>query len=1033
MSKTAVEAIYPASAQQQGMLFETMAAPGAGLHVEQLTCRIDGELDVAAFERAWQALLRRHAVLRTAFAWQDQPQPLQIVVLDVAVPLAVEDWSALPPPEVETRLRALLEADRGQAFRMSKAPLMRLRLLQTGERSRLLVWTHHHILMDGWCRPVLLRELFTLYEACHLGSEPALPPTLPYSAYITWLGSQDTARAEAFWRQELHGFCRPTALGRPAAAADAGGFQAGNGAGNGAGYATVQGRLPARETAALQALAQDRRVTLSTVAQAAWALLLGRYSGEADVVFGVTVSGRPAELAGIESAIGLFINTLPLRVRIEPEADFASWLERLQARGLEMRRHEHVASGQVHRWSEMPPALPLYESILVFENYPEEQAAHPVGERLQLRIDGTSASGGRTRRAATLLVVPGAELGCHLVYDRRRLRDAAGVVEHLLALLAAIAADPEASLGDLMERVAEREIPAFASHSGGRAAAGDPRLPRNSGEEMVALLWNQVLGLQAVGIDDDFFSLGGHSLLAAELVSLARDAFEAEIPLRTLFEHPTVAGFAAEIARLQGTPREHADGLAAFPAVDPDPARRHEPFPLTDLQEAYWIGRGSAFEIGNVATHLYSECEVERFDVAGFERAWRRLVARHDMLRAIVLPDGRQQILPRVPDYVVAVLDVRGDSPPAAAEKLLAVREEMSHQVLPADRWPLFQIRVSLLAGGVARLHLSFDLLIGDAWSWQLLTRELGIVLADAGAELPALELSFRDYVLAAAALEGTPLHARALAYWTSRLATLPPGPDLPLVKNPAAIERPRFVRRRAALEQDPWRRLKERAARRGLTPSGLLLAAFGELLAAWSKSPRFTLNLTLFNRLPLHPQVNRIVGDFTSLTLLEIDGSAAGTFTDRARRIQRQLWDDLDHRYVSGVRVLRELGRAQGRQARLAMPVVFTSTLTLGGPGGEPENAVAALGELRQVYGAGQTSQVWLDHQVSEQEGGLVFVWDAVEELFPAGMLDDMFAAYVELLGRLAGLAGEEAAAWRETAPLRLPAAHLALYATAN
>ncbi|HVR07521.1 MAG TPA: amino acid adenylation domain-containing protein, partial [Thermoanaerobaculia bacterium] len=1033
MSQPAVEAIYLASDQQQGMLFETVAAPASGVHVEQLTTRLEGDLDLAAFEGAWQSLLRRHAVLRTAFAWQDQPRPLQMVLRDAAMPLAIEDWRGVPAAEVPTRLRALLDADRGQGFRMSQAPLMRLKLLRTGERSALLVWTHHHILMDGWCRPVLLGELAALYEAGCRGTEPALPPSLPYGDYLAWLGRQDTAAAEAFWRRELRGFRRPTPLGRPAAAPGAGDPEAA--------AATLQRRLPAPATAALAALARSRRVTLSTVAQAAWALLLGRYSGELDVVFGVTVSGRPAELAGIETAIGLFINTLPLRVRIEPEATFVSWLARLQAHGLELRRHEHVAGGRTHRWSEVPATLPLYESILVYENYPGDPGpAAPAataapsagGERLAIRIDGSFASGGRTRRPVTLLIAPGEELACKLVYDRSRLRDGGRLLEHYCLLLAAIAGDPEARVAALAALVPEAEVPEFSLAAAPDAAASEAHPPRTSCEELTALLWCQVLGLRQVGIEEDFFALGGHSLLAAELVGLAREAFQVDLPLRALFEHPTVAGMAAEIARLKGTHEDFAAQLAALPRLVPDPAGQHQPFPLTDLQEAYWIGRGGAFEIGNVATHLYQELDVERLDVGRFERAWRRLVARHDMLRAIVLPDGRQQILPQVPPYAVAVLDVRSDLPAAAEERLLAVRERMSHQVLPADRWPLFEIRVSLLAGGRARLHLSLDLLIGDAWSWRILVNELELALTDEDAELPPLELSFRDYVLAAAALEGTPLHARALDYWMGRLATLPPGPELPLAKRPAAIERPRFVRRRGALAPEAWRRLRERGTRRGLTPSGLLLAAFAETLAAWSKTGRFALSLTLFNRLPLHPQVNRLVGDFTSLTLLEVDSAAAPTFEERARRLQRQLWDDLDHRYVSGVRVLRERGRREGRAARLSMPVVFTSTLTLGGAAGQaatPAASGSALGEMHHVWSVGQTSQVWLDHQVSEQAGGLLFNWDAVEELFPAGMLDDMLAAYVEILGRLA----DREETWREAAPLRVPAAHLALYAAAN
>ncbi|HXO20622.1 MAG TPA: condensation domain-containing protein, partial [Thermoanaerobaculia bacterium] len=615
MSQTVIEAIYPASAQQQGMLFETMAAPASGVHVEQLTGRLEGDLDLPAFERAWQSLLRRHAVLRTAFAWQDQPRPLQIVVRDAALPLAHEDWRDVPAEEIEGRLHALLEADRGQGFRMSKAPLMRLRLLQTGERSRLLVWTHHHILMDGWCRPVLLRELSALYEACCRGVEPELPPTLPYREYIAWLGRQDTAEAETFWRQELRGFRRPTPLGRPTAAVDTGGVRDG--------YDTLQRRLPAPLTSALEALAGSRRVTLSTVMRAAWALLLGRYSGDPDVVFGVTVSGRPAGLPGIESAIGLFINTLPLRLRIDPALPFASWLARLQAHGLELQRYEHVASGQAHRWSEVPAAIPLYESILVFENYPDDPPAAAVGEPLAIRVDGSFASGGRTRRPATLLIAPGRELALKLIQDTRRL-DGERVLEHLLLLLAGIAGNPAASTADLLALIPEAEIPAFVSHAAPGAAAGDARPPRTSLEEMTALLWSQVLGLPSVGIEDDFFALGGHSLMAAELVGLAREAFQVDLPLRALFEHPTVAGLAAEIARLKGSQEEHEVALAPFPELVPDPAGRHQPFPLTDLQEAYWIGRGGAFEIGNVATHAYYEYDVERLDVARFERAWRR-------------------------------------------------------------------------------------------------------------------------------------------------------------------------------------------------------------------------------------------------------------------------------------------------------------------------------------------------------------------------------------------------------------------------
>ena len=272
-------------------------------------------------------------------------------------------------------------------------------------------------------------------------------------------------------------------------------------------------------------------------------------------------------------------------------------------------------------------------------------------------------------------------------------------------------------------------------------------------------------------------------------------------------------------------------------------------------------------------------------------------------------------------------------------------------------------------------------------------------------------------------------LYRRSLAYWQERLAELPPAPELPLMKSPSALRRPRFVRWGGELEAELWKRLKARANQAGLTASVVLLAAFAEVLTVWSKSGRFTINLTLFNRLPLHAQVNDIVGDFTSLTLLEIDNSSKGTFEELGKRIQEQLWKDLDHRYAGGVRVLRELARKEGGSPRAAMPVVFTSTLIQvaseragAGEGEGREEQVSeeaeAGAEKNIVYSISQTPQVWLDHQVGEQEGKLVFNWDVVEELFPAGVIDEMFRAYCRLVRRLA----EEEGVWQESTAELVP-----------
>ncbi|HXU31202.1 MAG TPA: amino acid adenylation domain-containing protein [Thermoanaerobaculia bacterium] len=530
-----------------------------------------------------------------------------------------------------------------------------------------------------------------------------------------------------------------------------------------------------------------------------------------------------------------------------------------------------------------------------------------------------------------------------------------------------------------------------------RPALATPFVPPAEGlEAAVAALWQRALGLSGLGRHDDFFELGGHSLLATQLASDVRGAFAVSADLGTLFVTPTIAGMAAVIAT-----HEQAPGDTASLTLVSDPEHRYEPFPLTDVQQAYWIGREGAFELGGVATHMYMEIDAGAVDLERMNLAWRRLIDRHDMLRAVIDDTGLQRVLESVPPFTIRTFDLSGRTAQAQAAGVAEVRAAMSHQMLPADRWPLFDVRATVRDGGRVRFHISYDFLIGDAWSWQLMTRDLVRFYVDPDLAVSPLEATFRDYVLTALRYEETPAFARDLAYWRERLAELPPAPELPLARNPATITKPSFLRLAARVPRSEWRRVKARASRAGLTPSGVLLAAFAEVLGTWSKSPKFTINLTLFNRLPLHPQVGEIVGDFTSLSLLAIDLSQPAPFFERARAIQARLWQDLDHRSVSGVRVMREMARAGG--GRAIMPVVFTSTLNLARPWeaeGDEEREEESLGE--DAYGISQTPQVWIDHQVAEERGELSYNWDVVDGLFPPGMIQEMFTAYRDLVGRL-------------------------------
>lgn len=543
--------------------------------------------------------------------------------------------------------------------------------------------------------------------------------------------------------------------------------------------------------------------------------------------------------------------------------------------------------------------------------------------------------------------------------------------------------------------------------------------PRTPIEEMLTKIWAEILGIEQVGIHDNFFTLGGHSLLATKLMFQVSQTFQVDLPLRCLFETPTVAELSLAIAQHQRT--HDTDTVSVLPKIEPALEQRHLSFPLTDVQQAYWIGRSGVIELGNVASHRYIEFESTEFNLERFNLAWQRAIKRHDMLRAVILPDGQQQILEQVPPYQIKILDLRGQEPQAIASQLEAVRQMMSHQVMNPEQWPLFEVRASILRDNHIRLHFSFDYLTSDAWSFQILMLELFQLYQNLDISFSPLDLSFRDYVLTQIELQDSELYRRSQDYWHKRLPSLPPAPELPLVHNPASLTHPRFVGQSAKLEPEIWSRLKTRANQAGLTPSGVLLAAFAEILRVWSKNPRFTIVLTIFKRLPLHPQVNDIIGDFTSTNLLAVESSPDVSFEERARSIQKQLWEDLEHGYVSGVQVLRELVQFQGGATRAVMPVVFTSTLSLDTLNMDTAQIATALkGDV--VYSISQTPQVFLDCQVSEQAGSLILNWDAVAELFPDGLLQDMFGAYCTFLRRLA----DDEQSWQEPTLQMLPPGQL-------
>nr|WP_284500020.1 non-ribosomal peptide synthetase/type I polyketide synthase [Microbulbifer sp. GX H0434] len=538
----------------------------------------------------------------------------------------------------------------------------------------------------------------------------------------------------------------------------------------------------------------------------------------------------------------------------------------------------------------------------------------------------------------------------------------------------------------------------------------------------------RALGCQAGALDDpqrELTALGVDSLIAVDLRSKLQKRFGADIAIADMMGGMTLAQLQESALKSQGALSQAEETV---PLVQSE-SERFQPFPITDMQQAYWIGRTGVFDLGGMSLHGYKEIESEQLDLARFETAWQRLVSRHDMLRACILPSGEQVVAASVEPYRIRVNDLRQLDPQAREEALLATREEMSHQVLPLETWPAFDLRASLLDGNRVRLHLSVDGTFLDFRSFLILFRELILLYREPQQPLPELTLTFRDYLLTQRAQEGTAAYRRSLEYWQQRIRDIAPAPELPLVKKPSQVKNHRSKRWESGLSVADWSRFKETMQTHGLTQAATLLAVYGEVLATWSSSPRFCINVPVFNRQDWHPDVNHVLGNFSSFTLVEFDYSRTQSFVERVRDVQRQLMEGLQHHHISGVQILRMINQTRGRISAGAYPCVYTSL-----PSGVDEwdsSLKSMIGsELGEVkYTISQTPQVWIDVHVWYESGGLEFNWDAVEELFPEGMIDRMFSAYCQMIGRLA----ESPEDWQSAHCNLVPAAQQALMAEAN
>ncbi|MGA5559710.1 amino acid adenylation domain-containing protein [Streptomyces platensis] len=918
--QSALEDVLPLTPLQEGMFFHSWYDDEAvDVYGVQMVLALDGPLRPDLLKASVAALLARHPNLRAGFRQRANGQPFQVIHREV--PLPWEELDLTDRDDAPERLAEFLTADRARRFPLDRPPLMRFTLVRLGADRHRLVLSNHHLLLDGWSTPILVRELFTLYE--HGGDDRALPPVVPQRSYFSWLAAQDDTGCERAWQQALDGLPGPSLV----APADPGRVPVAP--------ERVVAAFPEGFGGELDRFARRRGLTVNTLVQGAWAVVLGRLTGRDDVVFGTLVSGRPPEVAGIESMVGMFINTVPVRVRLDAGGPVADNLARLRDEQTALLSRHHLSLARIQR---LAGTGDLFDTFMVFENFPGDDGTRPsyAGVRVEV-AEGHDSAHYPLRVVAGLT---GQRLQIELEYrpDLFDRDEATAVLGALEGVLGEIVAGPARVVADL-----DCPLPATFRRLDTAAPASDPgpdseaevlppvaRTAFSATEEILRGLFESVLGRPCPGVDDSFFTLGGQSLTAIRLLSRIRAAFGVELPVRSVFESPTVAGLAARLAQADTT------RPALVRAVRPDQ------LPMSYAQRGLWF----AFQLEGTSPTYNIPLPLRLrgvLDRDALRAAVGDVIERHEALRTrftevagapcqIVLPHEEAR-----PELEYVTLD--GEEQLAAA---LAERTGRGFDL--AGELPL---RVTLLRVSDREhvLLLLMHHIVSDGSSLAPLVRDLSVAygarLRGGAPRWQPLPVQYADYALWQRELLGSEddpdsVLAQQLTYWRDQLAGAPELLDLPLDRPRPAAASHRGATAPFTLDAATHERLVELARRSDATVFMVLQAGLAVLLSRLGAGSDIPVSTVVAGR--TDESLEELVGYFVNNLVLRTDVSGDPTFLELLKRVRETDLAAYAHqdvpfeRVVEAVNPTRTLSHAPLAQVALILQNTGSATLELPG-----------------------------------------------------------------------------------------------------
>ncbi|OQX12204.1 MAG: hypothetical protein BWK80_43990, partial [Desulfobacteraceae bacterium IS3] len=777
-AKKNVKNIYALTPLQEGILFHALYGKENATYFEQFNYHISGEIDIPLFEAAWNELMRRHDIFRTVIVHKNVPQPLQIVLKERKIDFVFEDIRSLSPEAQRDCWLAYREKDKKRYFDLSKDALMRLAVFRLAENSFDVTWSFHHIVMDGWSVGIVYDELITLYHSMIKGNNITLPPAVSFGEYVKWLKKQDSGAAKNYWRKYLEDYRRLTGLPRISGEKKKEFVKK-----------TFEFKLSEMMSESLRETAARNQVTVNTVIQVVWGILLGKYNDSEDVVFASTVSGRPADLKGVERIVGLFINAIPVRIRMKQGQTVRELLEKTHQDAAENKDYHYYSLADIQ--AETLLKQHLLDHLLIFESYPDLGKSKEGGtdfvidefEQFEL-----------TNYDLSVQIFPEEIFHFCVIYNASVYEQS--IIEkiepHLKAIIETIQKDAVVEPAKIavlssdekemyLKAANERnetlpKIPAQGDSTRNLSAAYVE--PENDSQEKLVSIWKEVMNIGTLGIDDNFFELGGHSLMATRIVSRIHKIFEVEITLQEFFDNPNVRKLSRVVSR---------HSLSAYSEIEAVPEQ--EDYEVSHSQRRLWIldRMEENFTAYNQSAGFLFKGDL---NISALKRAVYTVCQRHESLRtSFVTVNGEpRQKIRAIPELEITELDLRDAENKDESAKGYAGKE--ANLPFDLEKGPLLRVKILRLYDDSRLLLLNIHHIICDGWSVVLFENEILTLYKSftkgEPAHLPPLKIQYKDYsAWHNRLLESDNIRA-SQEYWHKKLSG-----ELPVLNLPTDYPRP--------------------------------------------------------------------------------------------------------------------------------------------------------------------------------------------------------------------------------------------------